>query len=83
MTGIVARRPESEDERVRFERVLQESFGSDDLPWSLWMERIGHENLRVLVDRSDRPSLTLIFAGARWRAPIVRDGAGADGTLRA
>ena len=50
MTGIVVRRAENEDERVRFERMLQESFGSDDLPWSLWMERIGHENLRVLLD---------------------------------
>jgi predicted acetyltransferase len=44
------RAPRDEDERVRFERILQESFGNEELPWSLWMERIGHANLRVLLE---------------------------------
>ena len=50
MSRIDVRIPEGEDERARFERILQESFGADDLPWLTWMERIGHENLRVVTD---------------------------------
>lgn len=50
MNRIVVRAAEGEDERARLERILQESFGTDDLPWGLWMERIGHENLRVLLE---------------------------------
>src|SRR4051812_22649148 len=50
MSAIEVRTPKDDDERVRYERVLQESFGQDDLPWLTWMERIGHENLRIVTD---------------------------------
>lgn len=75
MTRIEIRTPRDEDERVRFERVLQESFGQDDLPWLLWMERIGHENLRILLeDGAIRGGFGFYRFGQFWggqRVPLV------------
>jgi predicted acetyltransferase len=48
MTEPNVRVPRDAEERAVFERILQESFGTDDLPWTTWMDRIGHENLRVV-----------------------------------
>lgn len=75
MPRIDIRKPHDEDERTRFERILQESFGTDDLPWTLWMERIGHENLRVLLeDGALRGGYGFYRFGQFWggqRVPLI------------
>lgn len=50
MSDRIVRAPIDEAERERLEQILIESFGADDLAWTTWMERIGHENLRVVVE---------------------------------
>lgn len=72
MSSIEVRVPTGEDERTLFERVLQESFGQDDLPWLTWMERIGHENLRVVVeDGAIRGGLGFYRFGQYWGGSVV------------
>ena len=67
MPRIEVRTPSNEDERTLFERVLQESFGQDELPWSTWMERLGHENLRVVTeDGAIRGGLGFYRFGQFW-----------------
>ncbi len=59
-------------ERAALEAVLQESFGTDDLPWTTWMERIGHENLRVsVVDGAVLGGLGFYRFGQRWGGSAV------------
>lgn len=73
MSHIEVRTPADEDERTRFERVLQESFGVDDLPWSTWMERIGHENLRIVTeDGAIRGGLGFYRFGQFWGGRAVK-----------
>lgn len=56
-----------EDERRALESVLVESFGNEELTWSRWMERIGHENLRVIVhDGAIQGGLGFYPMGQRW-----------------
>lgn len=50
MSTRTVRTPETDSERATLERILVESFGTDGLPWSTWMARIGHENLRVVTE---------------------------------
>ncbi|MGE0788656.1 MAG: enhanced intracellular survival protein Eis [Sandaracinaceae bacterium] len=47
MSTIVVRPAEGESDRAALDAILRESFGHPALPWATWMERIGHENLRV------------------------------------
>ncbi len=42
--------PDSE-QRAAFERVLQLSYAMPKIPWAKFFERVGHERLRVVVDR--------------------------------
>lgn len=61
-------------DRAALEEVLKESFGSDELPWTTWMERIGHENLRVVaLDGVVRGGLGFYRFGQHWggaRVPL-------------
>lgn len=74
MIEHIVRAPD-DDERLALERILQESFGSDDLPWGTWMERIGHQNLRVVVERGVlRGGLGFYRFGQHWggeRVPLI------------
>ncbi|MFO0711275.1 MAG: GNAT family N-acetyltransferase [Sandaracinus sp.] len=50
MTDRIVRAPRDDAERQRLEAILVESFGADELPWGTWMSRLGHENLRVVIE---------------------------------
>lgn len=69
------RAPRDDAERAALERVLVESFGSDGLPWASWMARIGHADLRVVIDGGVvRGGLGLYRFGQYWggaRVPLV------------
>jgi predicted acetyltransferase len=75
MTTLRTRCPQDEDERARLERILVESFGADGMPWATWMARLGHENLRVVVeDGAIRGGLGAYRFGQHWggaRIPLV------------
>ncbi|UJR84469.1 GNAT family N-acetyltransferase [Sandaracinus amylolyticus] len=75
MSDRIVRAPRDEHERATLERVLQESFGNDGLPWTSWMERIGHENLRVVIaGGAIRGGLGFYRFGQHWggeRVPMV------------
>ncbi|WP_157068585.1 GNAT family N-acetyltransferase [Sandaracinus amylolyticus] len=75
MSDRIVRAPRDEHERATLERVLQESFGNEGLPWTTWMERIGHENLRVVIaDGAIRGGLGFYRFGQHWggeRVPMI------------
>ncbi len=75
MSEPTVRAARGENERLELERILQESFGTDDLPWTAWMERIGHENLRVVEERGViRGGLGFYRFGQWWggaRVPMI------------
>lgn len=75
MNEAKVRPARDEGERLVLERILQESFGSDELPWTTWMERIGHENLRVVEeDGVIRGGLGFYRFGQWWgsaRVPMI------------
>ncbi len=50
MSTRTVRVPQGDTELATLERILVESFGTDGLPWSTWMSRLGHENLRVVAE---------------------------------
>jgi predicted acetyltransferase len=64
---MIVRSAADEAERKVLEKILEESFGTDGLPWATWMERIGHENLRVVtVDGAIRGGLGFYRFGQHW-----------------
>jgi predicted acetyltransferase len=75
MSEAKVRPARDEGERLELERVLQESFGIDDLSWTTWMERIGHENLRVVEEAGAiRGGLGFYRFGQFWggaRVPMI------------
>jgi predicted acetyltransferase len=75
MSEAKVRPARDESERLELERILQESFGADDLPWTTWMERIGHENLRVVEENGVlRGGLGFYRFGQWWggaRVPMI------------
>lgn len=72
MTTQTVRTPNDADERHSLEEILIESFGADALPWATWMERIGHENLRVVLDEGAiRGGLGFYTFAQHWGGPAV------------
>jgi predicted acetyltransferase len=66
MTDVV-RTARDDDERAALAAVLVESFGNEELPWARWMDRIGHENVRVLAhDGAIRGGLGFYPMGQHW-----------------
>lgn len=75
MTHRIVRAPRDATERQRLETILVESFGSDDMSWATWMDRIGHDSLRVVVeDGAIRGGCGFYSFGQHWggaRLPII------------
>jgi len=71
----IVRAAKGEEDRKTLERILEESFGTDGMPWATWMERIGHENLRVVVEGGAiRGGLGFYRFGQHWggeRVPMI------------
>jgi predicted acetyltransferase len=72
MSDRIVRTPVDEKERAELESILVESFGTDGMPWTTWMERLGHENLRVVTEGGAiRGGLGFYRFAQQWRGRAV------------